>query len=118
MEAWFEPARENLEPSCQLCRASSHDGRGRLRLVASPDGRNETVSMRQDVFVYTARLDAGTRTRHFLEPDRAAWIQVLRGELDLNRRVLRAGDGASVESLRRLELLALEDCEVLLIDLP
>jgi len=118
VEVWFEPSRAGLEPYCQTCRASERNGHGRLELIASPDGRDDTVSLRQDVFVYTVKLEAGRRARHFLEPGRAAWLQVLRGEVHLNRRHLFAGDGASVDNLRRLELLADSDAQVLLIDLP
>lgn len=118
VEAWFEPSREGLEPSCQLYRATQRSGAGRLELIASPDGRNDTVSLRQDVFVYTVNLESGRRVRHFLEPDRGAWVQILRGEALLNRKNLYAGDGASIEKSRRIEIMASSDCELLLMDLP
>lgn len=118
LEAWFEPTRDDLEPCCQLARREERQASGRFELLASPDGRDDTVTLRQDVFVYSAHLEAGRRIRHFLDPGRAAWVQIIRGEATLNRRPLGEGDGASVENLRRLEILARSDTELMLMDLP
>jgi redox-sensitive bicupin YhaK (pirin superfamily) len=117
-EAWFEPDRNDLEPTCQYCHPDARDGGKGFVLLASPDGRDGTVALRQDVLVYSARFAEGQRVRYFLEAGRAAWIQVIEGEMLLNRRALYAGDGASVEKLRRLDFSALRDTEVLLFDMP
>lgn len=124
LEAWFEASRSGLEPTGSLYRLEQRNGngngngKGRLELLVSPDGRNGTVSLRQDVFVYSVQLEAGHRVRHFLEPGRAAWVQMIRGDATLNRRELHKGDGASVEKLCRLEVLAQSDAELLVFDLP
>lgn len=119
LEMWFQPARLGLDPGCHCCRAEERTRRGRLELLASPDGRHGTVSLDQEVFVYHSRLDAGRRVRHVLNAGRAAWIQVLRGRVLLNRKELGEGDGAALEEQPRvLDVLARSSAELLLIDLP
>src|SRR5438477_6270994 len=66
--------------------------RGRLRLVASPDGREGSVTIHQDAFLYAALLDAADRATHKLQHDRRAYLQVARGKLTANGQLLEAGD--------------------------
>ena len=70
--------------------------RNRLRLVASPDGRDGSLTIRQDASLYLGTLDAGREVSHALTPGRHAWLQVLRGAVQLDGRSLAEGDGAAV----------------------
>src|SRR5438105_3108447 len=88
--------------------------KGRLRLVASHDGRDGSLTVHQDVDVFTATLD-GRAVSHDFRPDRYGWLQVARGTVDLNGKKLRAGDGAAIEGERKVTLRG--DGEVLLFDL-
>jgi quercetin 2,3-dioxygenase len=69
---------------------------GQLRLLGSPDGRDGSITIHQDVQFYAAHLQAGETIRYRLAPNRVAWLQVARGSLDTNGHTLLAGDGVAV----------------------
>ena len=115
LQIWILPARRGADPDYEQKSFSTDAKRGKLCLVGSPDGREGSVTIGQDVSVYASILD-GKRIRHALDAGRSAWVQVARGELDLNGRSLSAGDGAAIEQERELDLSG-SGCEVLLFDL-
>jgi redox-sensitive bicupin YhaK (pirin superfamily) len=116
-QIWILPEREGLEPSYEQ-RAFPADGRrNRLRLVASADGRDGSLTIRQDASLYLAALDAGREVSHVLTTGRHAWLQVLRGTVELNGRRLAEGDGAGVSEEPVLSIRADGPSEVLLFDL-
>ena len=92
------------------------DKRGRLRLVASHDGRDGSVSLNQDVDMYAALLAGDDTTRHELAADRSAWLQVANGTVEVNGQVLEAGDGASVNGPATLEFSGARNAEAVLFD--
>jgi redox-sensitive bicupin YhaK (pirin superfamily) len=92
--------------------------RGKLRVVASPDGREGSVSIHQDAIVYASLLEGGERVSYSLPRNRHAWVQVARGSIELNGQTLREGDGVAVSDENRLELLGKDSSEVLVFDLP
>jgi redox-sensitive bicupin YhaK (pirin superfamily) len=91
---------------------------GRLRLVASPDGRENSLTIRQDAEVYLSTLARGEQTMHALRPGRSAWLQTLRGSVQLNGITLEAGDGAAISDETSLAIRAAGPAEVMLFDLP
>ncbi len=91
--------------------------RGKLRLVASPDGRDGSVKIRQDNELYATLLGAGETVRHELKPARHAYVQVARGSVKLNGAALEEGDGAAISAEKAVELTGVKDAEVLLFDL-
>jgi redox-sensitive bicupin YhaK (pirin superfamily) len=91
--------------------------RGRLRLVASRDGSDGSVTINQDVKLYDALLAAGDEVTHLLGVDRHAWIQVVKGAVALGDTPLGTGDGAAVSLETSLKIKASEDAEILLFDL-
>jgi len=117
LQIWIEPERRGLVPSYAEAGFPAEERRGRLRLVASRDGRDGSVSMHQDVDLYASLLEAGESVTHRLRPGRGAWIQIAAGTVNLNGVTLEAGDGAAVEDEESLTLEATSSSEFLLFDL-
>lgn len=116
-QVWIEPEQRGLEPSYEQRPFAVEERRGRLRLVASKDGREDSVQVHQDVDVYTSLLEPGEDVVHELGPGRHAWIQVASGAFELGGTTLGAGDGAAVSDARELRVVAREAGELLLFDL-
>src|SRR5882724_9517359 len=97
----------------------SADGKkqGRLRLVASPDGSEGSVTVHQDARLYVSHLGAGDTVVHASQPGRHAWLQIASGAVTLNGQPLVAGDGAAISDEQTLEIGADTGSEVLLFDL-
>jgi len=116
-QIWLLPARRGITPSYEQKRFEDSERQGRLRLVASPDGREGSVSVNQDTDLYAGLFKTGEGARLELRPGRHAWVQVARGDVTLNGETLAAGDGAAVSDERALDLTARSDAEVLVFDL-
>src|SRR5207248_9469316 len=95
-QIWILPERQNVPPGYEQRSFPEAQRRGRLRLVASPDGRVGSLTLQQDVRLYLASLDEGRQVTHDLAPGRHAWLQVLRGGVQMNGQMFAAGDGAAV----------------------
>ena len=117
-QIWIEPAVRGLAPDYEQKTFPLAERRGRLRLVASPDGADGSVTIHQDARVHAAVLDAGQAVEHALAAGRHAWVQVARGAITLNGRALHESDGAAVSDEPRLTITATEPAELLLLDLP
>ena len=117
LQIWMFPEREGLKPSYEQKTFTDAEKRGRLRLVASPDGRGGSVTIHQDNQLYATILGAGEAVRHELRPERHAWVQVARGAVMLNGQELAEGDGAAISEETAVELTGVKDAEVLLFDL-
>ncbi len=118
LQIWILPARGGLKPSYEQKAFPVEERRGKLRLVASPTGREGSVTVHQDVQLYSALLDGGQSVAHTLGDGRRAWLQVARGAVTLGGQALAAGDGAAVTGEQELAIAASEPAEVLLFDLP
>jgi hypothetical protein len=117
LQIWLLPARTGLAPGYEQKAFPEAERRGRLRPLASADGREGSVTVHQDVTLYSALLGAGESVRHALAPGRHAWVQVARGAVSVNGETVRAGDGVALSDERSLALEASEDAELLLFDL-
>ncbi len=117
LQIWILPGEKGLTPSYEQKAFPAGERRARWRLVASPDGAEGSVTVRQDVKLYTTLLEPGESVSHDLAAGRHAWLQVARGAVALNGESLRAGDGAGVSGEPRLELRADEAAELYLFDL-
>ena len=116
-QIWMLPEREGLEPSYEQ-RSFQDDGRhNRLRLVASADGREGSLTIRQDASLHLGSLDAGQGVSHDLAPGRHAWLQVLRGSPRVNGHDLAEGDGVALSEEARLSIEADQASDVLVFDL-
>jgi redox-sensitive bicupin YhaK (pirin superfamily) len=117
LQIWILPERAGLTPGYEQRAFSDAEKRGRLRLVASHDGRDGSVTVHQDVDLYAGLLGAGDRVAFDLRPGRRGWLQVARGQVRLDGELLKEGDGAAIEDLPRIELVGETETEVLLFDL-
>jgi len=117
LQIWIEPNRRGVKPSYEQKTFPLEDKRGRLRLVASPDGAEGSVIIHQDVRVYAGVLDGTDTIIHLLDKGRRAYLHVARGSVELNGQTLGPGDGAKVSDESELTLTRAQDAEVLLFDL-
>lgn len=118
LQIWIIPERRGLVPSYEQKRFEDGEKRGRLRLIASRDGRDGSVKIHRDVDLFATLLGAGEATAHELAPGRVAWLQIARGKVRLGDIELKAGDGAAISTSGRLVLAGLDGAEALLFDLP
>lgn len=114
---WVIRHTRGLEPRYDQRTIRPEKHHGQLRLIASGDGREDSISVRQDVALYAAVLEAGESVTHRLPSNRHAWLQVARGLLKLNGQELRAGDGAAITDEELLEITTGHQAEFLLFDL-
>lgn len=117
LQIWILPERAGLAPGYEQRAYAPQELQGRLRLIASRDARQASVTLHQDAEVWAGRFSAGDKASHALRPGRHAWVQVARGNLTLNGRELREGDGAAISDEAKLDLEAKSAAEVLLFDL-
>jgi len=119
LQIWILPDRPGHRPSYEQRAYPEAERRGRLRLVASPDGAQGSTVVHRDVRVYASLLATGERLQHPLAAGRAAWVQVARGELEVNGALLRAGDGAALSDEVAVSLTGRGEAgaELLLFDL-
>ena len=118
LQIWIEPARAGLKPFYEQKAFPEEERRGRFRLLASPDGREGSVTVHQDAELYGALLAPGQELSYPLGADRHAWLQVVRGAVAVNNaHTLSAGDGAALSEEESVGLRAEEETEVLLFDL-
>jgi len=116
-QIWMFPEKQGLKPRYDQKTFSEAEKRGKLRLLASPDGREGSVKIRQNNELYASVLAKGERVKHELQPERHAYVQVARGSLTLNGRKLDEGDGAAISGEGTVKLTGEKDAEVLLFDL-
>lgn len=118
LQIWITPAGLRLPPGYEQKHFSAADKRGRLRLIASRDGDDGSVSVRQDVRVFAGLFSGAESASYELAGGRRAWLQLARGELSVGDTRLRAGDGARTAGPAQLTVHDGADAEVLLFDLP
>jgi len=117
LQIWILPARPGGKPGYEQKAFPESERRGRWRLVASPDGRDGSVTINQDVALYTSLSRAGEKLKYELAPGRHAWLHVARGQVELAGEKLTAGDAAAISDAGSVELTGRDDAEVLLFDL-
>jgi len=117
LQIWIEPNVMGIPPSYEQKHFDAAAKKGRLRLVASPDGREGSVTIHQDAHVYAALLDGADRATHKLQPGRRAYLHVARGRLTANGQPLEAGDALKATNTSEIALEKGEEAEVLLFDL-
>jgi len=118
LQIWILPEKNNLPPDYEQKYFAPEEKQGRLRVVASRNGREDSVKINQDVALYSSILANGDEVSHELDEGRHAWIQIVKGEVDLNGKSLTAGDGAAISDEKVLHIKSLKDeTEFLLFDL-
>ena len=117
LQIWIQPEQRGLKPYYEQKPFPEEERRGRLRLLASRDGREGSVTVHQDAELFGSVLAAGEELTHRPAPGRHGWLQVVKGAVTLNGTPLRAGDGAAASDEASLTVRADGDSEVLLFDL-
>jgi redox-sensitive bicupin YhaK (pirin superfamily) len=118
LQIWIEPDVTGIVPEYEEKRFDDAEKRGRLRIVASPDGENGAVRIHQDARLYVGLFDGDETATFELKPGRSAWLHVARGAITVNGQALQAGDAIAVRDESALELGEGKSAEVLLFDLP
>ncbi len=118
LQIWIEPGVTGIRPGYEEKQFGPAEKKGQLRLIASPDGREDSVTIHQDACVYAALLDAKDAVTHRLAPGRRAYVHVARGAVEVNGTPLKGGDGVKIENEPTIALTDPRDAEVLLFDLP
>ncbi|HEY0335035.1 MAG TPA: pirin family protein [Stenotrophomonas sp.] len=117
LQIWLFPERNGIEPSYEEKHFDADSKRGKLRLIVSPDAAEGSLKVHQDARVYASILDGDDRIEHALPPGRGAYLQVARGQLEVNGAILSAGDAVQVSDESLLVLEKAQEAEVLLFDL-
>jgi hypothetical protein len=117
LQIWIFPDKQGHEPGYEQKSFPESEKRGKLRLIASNDGAEGSVKINQDAKLFVTRLASGEEVTQSLGAKRHAWLQVAKGEVELNGQKLHQGDGAAASEEKKLTIKATEDAEVLLFDL-
>ncbi len=117
LQIWLLPAERGLQPSYEQKTFSEAEKRGRLRLVASPDGRDGSVTIHTDATLHAGLFEAGESARLELASGRHAWVHVARGHVRVGGRELGPGDAAAISSEPAVEIEGIDGGEVLVFDL-
>ena len=119
LQIWLLPAEKDVAPRYGQRNYPEDERRGKWRLVASPDGADGSLEIRQDARVYATLVDVGERAELSLMPGRKAWAQIATGAANLHGVALEAGDGAAIDDETALRLEgAAPNSQILLFDLP
>ena len=117
LQIWLFPERKGLEPGYEQTRFEESELSDRLRLIASPDGKDGALTVHQDASLFASKLKSGATLEHRLAEGRYGWLHVVRGGVLLNGVALAGGDGAGIEKEDLLQISAEQDSEILLFDL-
>ncbi len=117
LQIWILPSEQGIAPGYQQTAFTQAQKRGRLRLVASPDGADGSVSMHADARLYAGLFDAGETATLQLDPGRKGYLHVVRGEIRVNDQALGTGDAALLAQEIELRLDRASQAEVLFFDL-
>ena len=115
-QIWLLPRETGLRPGYEQKAFPEDERRGTLRLVASPNGEAGSLTIQQDARIYLSLLDAQQSVSHSFAGEHG-WLQVLRGEVQLDDLALKVGDGAAISAEPRIDVTAAENAEILLFDL-
>ena len=116
-QIWLLPQSKGIQPSYEQKFFAEDEKRGKLRIVASPDGAEGSLTIHQDAKVYLSTLHPGESVNHKLPPGRHAWLQILRGAVSVNGTPLETSDGLAVSEERSLTIAGERLAEVMLFDL-
>lgn len=115
LQIWIIPNEYGVDPGYQQKRFEPKTG---LQLVISPDGREQSLRVHQDAYLYQLLLDADGHAVHELATGRTVYVHVVSGQLSVNGEILREGDGATVKDMSKVEFMGEAQCNALVFDLP
>ncbi len=117
LQIWLMPTQRGIAPGYEQKTFPDAEKRGKLRVVASPDGRDGSITIHSDAVVHAGLFDAGERAELALVSGRHAWIHVARGKLRVNGNDLAEGDGVALTGEPAIEIEGIAGAEVLVFDL-
>jgi redox-sensitive bicupin YhaK (pirin superfamily) len=117
LQIWIVPDETGIKPAYEQKRFDTEEKKNRLRLVASPEGGDDLITVHQDARLYAALIDPSHQIVHELELNRHVWVQVARGAIEVNGQLLEQGDGAAISEEKQLTITGREPSEILLFDL-
>jgi len=117
LQIWIQPNVRGIAPGYEQKTFAESEKRGQLRLVASPDGAAGSVLIHADASLYAGLFNQGESALLDIDPDRKAYVFLVRGTLDINGQTLSAGDAALLEHESKIHLVNGENAEVLVFDL-
>lgn len=118
LQIWIQPEVRGIAPGYEEKHFTTESKTGRLRLIASRDGSEGSVTIHQDARIYASIMEAGHALTHPLAPARLAYVHVIRGSVDVNGVTLKGGDAAKLSAETAVTLAGADDAELLLFDLP
>jgi redox-sensitive bicupin YhaK (pirin superfamily) len=118
LQIWIVPKYTGVKPGYEQKYFAPEDKHGKLRLVAAPDGRDGSVAINQDAYLYATILDGDDEAVHPIGSGRRAYVHVARGAIKVNGELLNAGDGVKITKESKVILAAADGGEALLFDLP
>ena len=116
-QIWILPRENGLTPSYEQKHFTADEKQGDWLLFASPDGKDESLTIHQDIKIWATIIEKGNNRTYDLDVGRHAWVQVIRGEVVLNGETLSESDGAAISAETKLDIHANEESEILLFDL-
>ena len=117
LQIWILPEKNGLAPGYEEKHFAPADKQGRLRVIASRDAREGSVTIHQDAAIYAGLFGGGELATHALAPGRHAWVHVATGEAEVNGRLLLAGDAVTLSDEAAVEIKGTRGGEVLVFDL-
>lgn len=117
LQIWLPPATRGLAPRYDQKRIPPEQRQGRLGLLVSPDGAEDSVVIHQDARIYGGFFEAGQRARFELPAGRYAYVQVVRGRVKVSGHLMAEGDGLEVSAESAIEIEGVEGAEILVFDL-
>jgi hypothetical protein len=118
LQIWLLPNKNGVEPNYAQRRYPIAEEPDRLHLAASPDGREDSLPMKSDAQLYVARLTPKAKIEYVFANEGFGWLQVARGRVSANELSLQQGDALAISLEKRLTVVATEETEILLFDLP
>ena len=117
LQIWFMPKELNIAPNYNQKYFGQEEKQGKLCLVVSPDGREGSLSINQNVDMFVSMLNGTDTVEHILSDKRKAWVHIVRGEVQMNHHLLQAGDGVSIDESCSLNFTEGRDAEFIIFDI-
>jgi len=117
LQIWIQPREQNLTPSYTEWQPSDEQKQQSKMLIISADGREQSATIHQDVSIYKLQMQANETIKHDLAENRGAWLQLIKGSVNVAGETLQAGDAISTEDAGEITICALSEVEALFFDL-
>ena len=117
LQIWILPGTTSLQPGYEEQHFSRAEKLNQWRLLGSQDGRDESLTIHQDISLYSAIIESGNELEHEFSGSRRGYLQIVSGMLTCDGETLSAGDGVTMQDLDKLNVIATEETEVLLFDM-